>query len=407
MAQLSVHPTSSAPAPSPGLADTRAPTAPSAAVSAQRGLHVSRYDDWSALPAPVVALLKHAEADHVQFGLDWLRAMQSHVFGHRERCVLHVLWRHDQAIAALPVLARKQALGHSLRNVGNYYTCVFSPALADTTSADDLAPLLMDLRQAYQPLGSLQLAPLADELRSVRVFNAGLQLAGWKLYPYFCHGNWYLRDARSYADYLRTLTSKMRSNIKRMTQKLLGDGGQIVIYTEAADADAAVEAYQQVYAASWKQPEPYPDFIPNLIRLCAQRGWMRLGVVTLNGSPIAAQLWMVAHGRADIYKVAYDERYKPYTPGTVLTAALMQHVLDIDRVREVDYLMGDDEYKRYWMPSRRERHGLIAFNPRTLHGLLGHWQELARRRVKQWLRRPAPSTQTQTPLPKSAELSGS
>jgi len=48
----------------------------------------------------------------------------------------------------------------------------------------------------------------------------------------------------------------------------------------------------------------------------------------------------------------------------------MQHALDIDRVHEVDYLTGDDAYKKDWMSARRERWGMVAFNPRTPRGLL-------------------------------------
>ena len=55
--------------------------------------------------------------------------------------------------------------------------------------------------------------------------------------------------------------------------------------------------------------------------------------------------------------------------GTVLTGHLMQHVLDVDHVQHLDYLIGDDAYKRNWTPLRRERRGLVAFNPASARGL--------------------------------------
>ncbi len=129
-------------------------------------------------------------------------------------------------------------------------------------------------------------------------------------------------------------------------------------------------AYKQVYARSWKQPEPYPDFMPGLIRLAAGRGWLRLGVAYKGTIPLAAQVWVVSYGKASIFKLAYDENFKSVSAGSLLTAELMRHVLDVDRVHEVDYLTGDDSYKSDWMKHRRERWGLKVFNPRSLDGLL-------------------------------------
>ena len=110
--------------------------------------------------------------------------------------------------------------------------------------------------------------------------------------------------------------------------------------------------------------------MPGLIRLCAAHGWLRLGVAWLGEKPIAAQVWIVANGKADIYKSAYDEAYKAYSPGTLLTAVLMQQALDVDKVTEVDYLIGDDPYKETWVSSRRERWGTVACNSRSLTGLV-------------------------------------
>jgi CelD/BcsL family acetyltransferase involved in cellulose biosynthesis len=46
----------------------------------------------------------------------------------------------------------------------------------------------------------------------------------------------------------------------------------------------------------------------------------------------------------------------------------MEYVLECDNVKEVDYLIGDDQYKQQWMNRRRERWGIVAYNPKTLFG---------------------------------------
>jgi CelD/BcsL family acetyltransferase involved in cellulose biosynthesis len=85
---------------------------------------------------------------------------------------------------------------------------------------------------------------------------------------------------------------------------------------------------------------------------------------------MAAQIWLVCAGTAYIIKLAYHQSYAKYSAGSVLTAHLMRHVVDVDKVMEIDYLIGDDAYKRDWTPLRRERHGIIAFNLHTIRGCL-------------------------------------
>jgi hypothetical protein len=179
----------------------------------------------------------------------------------------------------------------------------------------------------------------------------------------------------------------VRNTIKRMTKKFAADGGTLQVVSHTQDLPAAIAAYQQVYAASWKRPEPFADFSPGLLTTCASQGWLRLGIAWLNERPIAAQLWIVANDRAEVYKLAYDEEFKAYSPGTLLTAKLMQHAIELDNVKEIDYLIGDDPYKETWMSHRRERWGIVAYNPRTLTGLVGLTREVLGRWAKPWLTR--------------------
>jgi hypothetical protein len=217
---------------------------------------------------------------------------------------------------------------------------------------------------------------------SYRLMLEGMRMAGWQPFQFFAFGNWYLPVRASWTAYLAQRDGILRSTIKRMSKKFGAGGGMLEIVTDGADMARAIDAYQTVYATSWKKPEPYPEFMPGLARTCAGLGYLRLGLAWLNGRPIAAQLWIVSHGRAEIYKVAYDEGFKAYAPGTLLTALLMEHVIEIDRVSEVDYLIGDDPYKKSWMSHRRERWGVIAYNPRSLGGLAGWGRESLGRLVK-------------------------
>jgi len=51
-------------------------------------------------------------------------------------------------------------------------------------------------------------------------------------------------------------------------------------------------------------------------------------------------------------------------------------------VEKIDYLSGDDSYKRDWMSHRRELWGILALNPRTVRGVLGIARHVGGRSVK-------------------------
>ena len=277
-------------------------------------------------------------------------------------------------------------LHRAVESLSNYYTTMYAPALAPSVSAAELATLLRHLKRLHRPLAWLRLQPMDRQAESYETLLDALRLARFRTFEFYCFGNWYLRNHVDWPTYLAQRASKMRSNIKRAEKKLLQDGGSIELILTPQDLERGVVAYERVYASSWKKPEPHPHFMPGLLAAFGKRNWLRLGVIWLRGQPIAAQIWFVAHGRAEIFKVAYDESFKEYSPGTLLTAKLMEHAMQSDRVHEVDYLSGDDAYKKIWMSDRRERFGIIAYNAWTVAGAIGAILEFTTRHAKAWMR---------------------
>ncbi|MFC0136120.1 GNAT family N-acetyltransferase [Massilia eurypsychrophila] len=344
------------------------------------GVEVVRSPDL--LAADVRAFLDDAETRCVEFGLAWFSNLAATVYPGSDELRFYVLRRHGAVLAVLPLRAERARLGWTLHAFGNFYTTQFEPLFAPRCCAADLVPLMAAMQSDFPGLSALRLAPMDPTGQPFQLVIEAMRLAGWRPFDFFCFGNWYQPVDGSWIAYLAQRSGTLRSTIKRMTKKFGGDGGTLEIVTGSADVARAIDAYNLVYASSWKQAEPYPEFMPGLARTCAGNGSLRLGLAWLNGKPIAAQLWIVAHGRAEIYKVAYDEGFKAYAPGTLLTALLMEHAIEVDKVIEVDYLIGDDPYKKTWMSHRRERWGIIAYNPRSVGGLAGWAREVLGRRVK-------------------------
>src|SRR5471032_1893950 len=230
----------------------------------------------------------------------------------------------------------------------------------------------------------VRLAPLAPESPLYAAAGGALRAVGFGTHPYFCFGNWFLPlRQRSYAQFFQERPSALRHTLARKAKSLTAlPQFHIAILTRPEQAAEGARAVERVYARSWKSPEPYPAFIPNLIRTCAEQGVLRLGVAYLERTPIAFQIWIVHGQTAAIYKLAYDQAYGKLSVGSVLTAALMQRAIDQDCVTQIDYLNGDEGYKRDWMSDRRERWGIVGFNRASARG----WLAAARHRLGRALR---------------------
>lgn len=336
------------------------------------GSAVERFAHPRELPEDVLALMRRRERDYVEFGADWFGLLTDTVFRDKAQAAFYVLRRQSRVLAVLPVGWQLDADGRrELGALANYYTTLYAPVLEDDLTPEDLLPLVMALRRDHGA-PSYRFWPMDPNSREFGLLRRALRLGGLKPREYFAFGNWHLQVDGDWAAYLKGRSAQLRSTIKRMTKRLAAEtDGRLEIIRDEADVERGIAAYEAVYSASWKVPEPYVDFVPGLIRLCARRGWLRLGIAWVGDKPIAAQLWIVHAGRAHIYKVAYDEAFKAITPGTLVTALLLEEVIERDRVSEVDYLVGDDAYKKTWMSHRRERFGLVAYDPATARGLLG------------------------------------
>ena len=288
----------------------------------------------------------------------------------------------EGAGAPLMMLYARGGKQNKLAALTNYYSSLFSPIVSYQPEPQAAAASLVGQIADRRPrISTVDLSPMDGSAPEVAAVRDALVAHGWYVRQYFCFGNWYLPcEGLAFADYMASRDSKLHNTWVRKSKRFRptpsGDA-RVELVTDLSDVERAMDAYDAVYAQSWKQPEPFPDFVRGWARICAREGWLRLGLAWLRDVPIAAQFWFTVNRKAYIYKLAYDEEHAKLSAGTVLTAELFRQALDVDKVTEIDYLTGDDAYKRSWMSHRRERTGMLACNPATANGLLLIAREMA------------------------------
>jgi hypothetical protein len=360
-------------------------------------LRASVFDSLGATPERFLQLFDTCAA---QLTFDqsrpWLECFERHLIGPgqapRYLCLENEAT--GEAVALLPLrwsdagpawYARRVVSGMS-----NYYTTIFGPVVAREADpaavADRLVAALLELLPPWQ---TLDFCPMALEEPWFRQIVRALRARGCFVRPYFKFGNWILNVAgQSFAEYFKERPSKVQSTLKRKVKKAQGmKEVEVRIVTDPADVERTMDDYDVIYVKSWKGGEAYPRFIREVAHEFARQGWLRLGLVRVAGKPAASQLWFVRNGVANVYKLAYDPQFRELSPGSILTMKLFEHTIDVDKVRVIDYLAGDDDYKRDWMKERRERWGLLAARPMSAAGLLEGTRYALRGAVKPGLAR--------------------
>jgi hypothetical protein len=197
------------------------------------------------------------------------------------------------------------------------------------------------------------------------VAAAAFRRAGWLAFSAPCDRNHFVATGgRSFAEYWAARPGQLRETVRRKGRK-----GVVSLAVRDRFDPAAWAAYEHVYGLSWKPGEGMPDFLRRFAEAESNAGRLRLGIATIDGTPVAAQFWTIEAGTAFIHKLAHDEAARKHSPGTLLSAALFEHVIDRDRVAEIDFGTGDDAYKRDWMEQVRIRHSLSLYRPTAIRSL--------------------------------------
>lgn len=299
--------------------------------------------------------------------LDWWLGLAQH----GSMAPLLATAKDGDDFAALP-LART---GTGLIGLANWYTFRLRPLVSSHESAPRLLASMAKSLRRHAP--RITLSQMPDEMGEAQTLARAFRQGGWFVALEICDTNHRLDVAgRDFAQYLASRPGPLRSTLKRKARK-------VSCTIHRAWSEERWADYEAVYAKSWKGEEGSMPFLKSFAQAEAEAGRLRLGLASADGHVVAAQLWTVEGRTAFIHKLAYVEEAKPLSPGTSLSAALFEAVIDVDRVAHIDFGTGDDAYKRDWMEQQHPRWRLTAMDPRRP----GQWPAIARQIAKQMLRK--------------------
>ena len=316
------------------------------------------------LPPEALTLLDDAAG--IFASRPWWQVVLAHAMPAGSAASFVLIRSAGRLVALLPMLRS----GNQLSSLTTFYSCDYAPLFAAAADPPARLAAMAAFGRFCRAHAIVRLDALPAEWDGLTALQAGARQAGLRVLRFDHFGNWY-EDVGDldWAAYLLRRPGALRETIRRRLRRAeqLPDA-RCDLFTRPDQLDRAAQAFESVYRRSWKDAEPFPTFNVALMQAMIARGLLRAGVWSIGAQPVAAQFWVVKDGRAMVLKLAHDEAFKAHSPGTVLTALMLRHLLDQEHVAQIDFGRGDDPYKQGWATQRRQRIGLLLVNPRRPAG---------------------------------------
>jgi CelD/BcsL family acetyltransferase involved in cellulose biosynthesis len=278
----------------------------------------------------------------------------------RGELLLATVARDDRLAAALPLVRA----GGRLSTPANWHT----PHVGLLAEDDDAAA---QLAHGLFTAGARRLALRFLGAPDCETIAAAAHDAGWRTFERTLLRSPYIDLSGGWEAFEQVLGSSANKAMRRRRRRLAELGA---VTLEAADgSDGLDDRYDQLVrleGMGWKgeqetaigsRPETL-RFYRDVAEWAAQRGWLRIHLLRLDGTPIAAAFGLRAHGVHASMKIGHDPAHQKLAPGVMLMHDVIREACD-EGLRTVELLGDEDPLKRSWTSLAREWRSLDAFAP--------------------------------------------
>ncbi|MGB7685232.1 MAG: GNAT family N-acetyltransferase [Solirubrobacterales bacterium] len=286
----------------------------------------------------------------------WLRA-----FGGGELRTIEVR-RGGELAAILPMVTR----GGRLCAPVNWHTPMFGPLGIDREARVEVVARAFD---QPSPVVDLNLVDGDDgELESIA--RVAREAGRSTLSRPVAHSP-YIRLESDFAEYERSLSRNRRKALRRHRRKLEEEGAvRFEVHDGRTGLDDLIAEVFTVEAAGWKgrkgtamssKPET-ARFYTDVARWAADRGWLQIALLRLDGRPIACDFALQQDGAWYTLKAGYDEEFRSFGPGALLLADEIAHCCELPDLSRIELLGHEDSFKASWTTLSSPRTRIRSFS---------------------------------------------
>ncbi len=294
--------------------------------------------------------------------LEWLTAWDSHWAEGGTPWIL-LVYEGERLAGAAPFLLRRRGVLRLLNGlgvgVGNYWDVIAAPKDREKV----VAAVAQDLVKRSSEWDAFFLDKLPEESTTIAAMHkAGLRTEGLAqmVSPR-------IELPETFEDYLMTLSSKRRRDIRRCLDKF--DGGELAMrsLSEPAELRAAIERWQALKVEWWERREQpmnpehassrFLEFTCDAISAMVPRGLASVWEMSREGEVVAVAIGLVDESSYYGWLFGFDWSLEELRPGHLIIAYGIRWAVE-QRLRYYDFMLGSESYKYHYAP--RDRAVLMA-----------------------------------------------
>ena len=174
-------------------------------------------------------------------------------------------------------------------------------------------------------------------------------------------------------EYEKSLGKNTRHNMRRYWKRLANDHGEIkfnlIAPQSRADNNFYFERFLTLEASGWKGQEASAieskprskRFHQHMTESATTAQKMLWATLTVNDSEIAMLLILNRGDKLWVVKTAYNENFKQYSPGGLVTHQLILNAIESTNIDEIDMITEYDWHRR-WQPKENQYYSFRLFN---------------------------------------------
>jgi CelD/BcsL family acetyltransferase involved in cellulose biosynthesis len=187
---------------------------------------------------------------------------------------------------------------------------------------------------------------------------------------------------------MANLDRKFEKKLKKSLTKLEREHGKVELknYYELGSLEETIQILIDLHQKRWRTKsnsgrfveEKSRDITLQTAKYFAEKDWLRLYFLTVNGKPVAVELNFEYSGKMYCHLKGFDTDYYKYRVGSLLTLKVLEKCIE-KRITEYDFMQGDEAYKFDWTKKYRQNSNLKWVNGRLFSKVLNSCFEVFRK----------------------------